>query len=286
MDEIIITERTIDVENVFRTKNPGLFKWIPGFVFGYLRRVIHEKEINEFLYRNRSEKGLDFVDAIIEGFGVNVEVKGEENIPESGRYIVASNHPLGGLDGVALMHVFGRKRKDIVFPVNDLLMFLPNLRELFIPINKHGSNSENLEIINKTFESDKMILYFPAGLVSRKQKGKITDLEWKKTIISKAKQYNRDIIPVHIEGRNSMFFYNLANFRKKIKIRANLEMLYLPDEMYKQKNKTISITIGLPIPYQMFDNRFNYGEWAEKVKQHVYKIGAGLSDQIFMVFHP
>jgi putative hemolysin len=284
MDEITITERTIDVENVFRTKNPGLFKWIPGFVFGYLKRVIHENEINEFLYRNRAEQGLEFVDAIIEGFGVNVEVKGEENIPERGRYIVASNHPLGGLDGVALMQVFGRKRKDIVFPVNDLLMFLPNLRELFIPINKHGSNSENLEIINKTFESDKMILYFPAGLVSRKQKGKIVDLEWKKTVISKAKQYGRDIIPVHIEGRNSMFFYNLASFRKKFNIKANLEMLYLPDEMYKQKNKTISIKIGSPIPYQMFDNRFNYSEWAEKIKQHVYKIGAGRTDQLSMLF--
>ena len=155
----------------------------------------------------------------------------------TGRYIIASNHPLGGLDGVALMQVMGRKRKDIVFPVNDILLYLPNLRELFIPINKHGSNNENVEIIQKTFESEKMILYFPAGLVSRKQKGGIMDLEWRKTFISKSKQYKRDIIPVHIDGRNSSFFYSLANLRKMLNIKANIEMLFLPDEMYKQKNK-------------------------------------------------
>jgi 1-acyl-sn-glycerol-3-phosphate acyltransferase len=281
MDEFKISERTIDIENVFRTKNPGLVKWIPGFVFGYLRRIIHEGEINDFLYSNRFAQGLDFVDAIIEGFGVNVKVNGLENIPGKGRYIIASNHPLGGLDGVALMQVIGSKRKDIVFPVNDILMYLPNLRELFIPINKHGSNNENVEIIQQTFESGKMILYFPAGLVSRKQKDGIMDLEWRKTFISKAKQYKRDIIPVHIEGKNSKFFYNLANLRKKLSIKANIEMLFLPDEMYRQKNKDLTIKIGKPIPYQTFDSRHNFNEWAEIVKHHVYKIGKNGIDQPF-----
>lgn len=281
MEEFKITERTIDIENVFRTKNPGLVKWIPGFVFAHLRKVIHEGEINDFLYKNREAHGLDFVDAIIEGFGVIVKVTGDENVPSTGRYIIASNHPLGGLDGVALMQVMGRKRKDIVFPVNDILLYLPNLRELFIPINKHGSNNENVEIIQKTFESEKMILYFPAGLVSRKQKGGIMDLEWRKTFISKSKQYKRDIIPVHIDGRNSSFFYSLANLRKMIKIKANIEMLFLPDEMYKQKNKIINIKIGHPIPYQTFDNKYNFNEWAEKVKKHVYNLGAKGTEQPF-----
>jgi len=273
MEGFSITERTINVEKVFRDKNPGLARWIPGFIFSYLRKVIHEQEINEFLYKNRDRNGLDFVDSIIEGFGAIVTVEGEQNIPGQGRYIVASNHPLGGLDGVALMQVVGRVRKDIIFPVNDILTYLPNLQVLFIPINKHGSNTENIRIIQETFESDKMILYFPAGLVSRKQNGVIRDLEWKKTFISKAKQYKRDILPVYIQGKNSSFFYNLANIRKKLGIGANIEMLYLPDEMYRQKNKTITIKIGKPISYSTFDNQYDFNEWAGKVKNYVYELG-------------
>jgi putative hemolysin len=275
MEDLKITQRTIDLENVFREKNPNLARLIPGFVFSYLRRVIHEKDINDFLYRNKDYKGLDFVEAIINDFGAIVKVSGEGNVPKEGRYIIASNHPLGGLDGVALMHTVGKIRKDIVFPVNDILLFLPNLKPLFIPINKHGSNTENMEIIHQTFESDKLMLYFPAGLVSRKQKGKIEDLEWKKTFVAKAKQYQRDVIPVYIDGNNSNFFYGLANWRKRLGIKANIEMLFLADEMFKQKNKTIHITFGKPIPWQSFDKRHNFKEWAEKLKYYVYSMGNG-----------
>jgi putative hemolysin len=184
---------------------------------------------------------------------------------------------LGGLDGMALMKVVGEVRKDIVFPVNDLLMNVPNLLPLFIPINKHGSNTQNMLIMNDTFASDKTILYFPAGLCSRKQKGKILDLEWKKTFITKARTYKRDIIPVHINGRNSDWFYNLAKWRKRLGIKANIEMLYLVDEMYKQNNKNISITFGKPISWTTFDNRFPDIIWAKKVKQHVYTLGSNIS---------
>ncbi|MEZ5195407.1 MAG: 1-acyl-sn-glycerol-3-phosphate acyltransferase [Bacteroidales bacterium] len=275
MEDFKITKRTIDVERVFREKSPGLARWIPGFVFSYLRRVVHESWINNFLYENRNIEGLPFVDAIISGFGANVVVKGLENIPTEGRCILASNHPLGGLDGVALMQAVGKRRSDIIFPVNDILTNLPNLQVLFIPINKHGSNSENIQIIQNTFESDKMVLYFPAGLVSRKQKGKIEDLAWKKTFIAKSVQYKRDVIPIFIKGQNSTFFYNLANFRKKLGIKANIEMLYLVDEMFKYKNKTIEIIIGQPIPYKTFDKRHNFTEWADLLKRHVYNIGSG-----------
>ena len=278
MDDFQITERTINIEQVFRDKSPGTAKWIPGFVFAYLRRVIHEKEINDFLFSNKELIGLPFVQKLITEFGVILKVSGTENILPTGRYIIAANHPLGGLDGVALMNEVGKIREDIVFPVNDLLMFLPNLQPLFIPINKHGSNTENLQVIHNTFESDKLMLYFPAGLVSRKQNGVIKDLEWKTTFISKAKKYKRDIIPCFVDGHNSNFFYNLANLRKRLKIGANIEMLYLPDEMFKQKNKTIHITFGKPVPYDTFDKRYNFAEWAQKMKAYVYAMGAGLSE--------
>jgi 1-acyl-sn-glycerol-3-phosphate acyltransferase len=278
MSESSITERTIDIENVFRQKSPNGARFIPWFVFNYLRRVIHEKEINAFLYENQHLIGVDFVDMLIGEFGARIKVSGMENLPEKGRYIIAANHPLGGLDGIALMHVVGRKRKDFLFPVNDLLLFLPTLKPLFIPINKHGSNQENLQIIDDAFRSDKLILYFPAGLVSRKQNGRIEDLEWKKTFISKAKKYKRDIIPTFIDGKNSNFFYNLANIRKKLGIKANIEMLYLTDEMFKQFDKTIHIKFGKPIPFDTFDKRHNFNDWAGIVKNYVYALGRGLED--------
>jgi len=252
-----------------------MYKLIPGFVMSYLKRVIHQDELNKALYRHRNKYGLDFIDAILDEFGLIVETKGLENLPATGRYLIASNHPLGGLDGMALMREIGRVRNDFIFPVNDLLMNLPNLRDFFIPINKHGSNAENVKLINDTFAGNALLLYFPAGLVSRKQKGKISDLEWKKTFVSKAIQFKRDIIPVHISGRNTDFFYRLANWRTRLGIKANIEMLYLVDEMLKQKDKIIKITFGKPISVELFDKRHSRAEWAAKLRAHVYAIGRG-----------
>lgn len=266
-----ITRQTIDVEGVFQSKSPKTAKMIPGFVFSYLKKVIHQEEINEFLYQHRDKSGLALVHEVVSFFKPEVTVKGIDHVPKSGKFIIASNHPLGGLDGIVLMDVVGKVRKNIVFPVNDLLMFLPQMRELFIPINKHGSNSENLKLISDTFDSEKLILYFPFGLVSRKRKGIIEDLEWKPTFVSRAKKHHRDVIPTFIEGRNSNFFYRLANLRKRLKVKANIEMLYLPNEMFKQENEKITITFGKPIPYETFDKRFNNKLWAEKVRKYIYR---------------
>lgn len=260
-----------DIEKVIAAKSKKLSKWLPSFVIRYLKRIIHQDELNAFLKKNEHAYGLDFVAAIIDQFGVEVTCEGLENIDSEKRYIIAANHPLGGLDGIALMHEAGKIRKDIQFPVNDLLMNISNLKELFIPINKHGSNMENARIIDKAFESDVMMLYFPAGLVSRKQSEGILDLEWKKTFIRKAKTYQRDIIPTHISGRNSNWFYGLAKWRKRLGIGANLEMLYLVDEMVKQKGKKIIIKFGKPIPFESFDRSKTDLMWAEEVKNIVYQ---------------
>jgi len=275
---IEIPERLIDIEALFASKNQKLLRFIPKFILSYLKRITHQEEINGYIWRNRDKIGLPFVDAILKEFGVKIEVIDKRTICDqlSGRLIVASNHPLGGLDGMALMSVLGKIRPDIVFPVNDLLMNVPGLRPLFIPINKHGRNTENAQLIDQSFASGKMILYFPAGLVSRKQringKMEIRDLEWKNTFIKKAKKYQRDIIPVYVAGRNSDWFYNLARWRKKLGIHANIEMLYLVDEMAKQFNKTITIVIGDPIPYTMFDKTRSDAQWAGWVKEKVYML--------------
>jgi len=267
----------IDVEKVFHDKSPRVASKIPQFIYNYLKKIIHQDTLNDAISRFDDQIGLEFVNSILGFMGVNITYDGLENMPAHGRYILASNHPLGGLDGLALMKVAGMVRKDIVFPVNDLLMNVPNLQPLFIPVNKHGSNSQNLILMNDTFASDKAILYFPAGLCSRKQNNKIMDLEWKKTFITKARAFKRDIIPVHINGRNSEWFYNLANWRKRLGIKINIEMLYLVDEMYKQNNKNINITFGKPISWTIFDNRFPDLVWAQKVKKHVYGIESNIS---------
>lgn len=270
--ETMPVDKFVDVEKVIASKNKKLLKWLPRFVINYLKKVIHQDFVNEILEAEKDKFGLDFIAASLKRFGVSVKVVGIENIDPEKRLIIAANHPLGGMDGIALMHVVGQVRKDIQFPVNDILMTLPNLRELFIPINKHGSNMENARIIDKTFESDAMMLFFPAGLVSRKQGGIVKDLEWKKTFIRKSRTYKRDIVPAHVSGLNSNWFYGLAKWRKKFGIKANLEMLYLVDEMWKQRGKEICITFGKPISYESFDKGKKDIEWAADVKDIVYQL--------------
>lgn len=270
-------EHFFDLDRVIAHKNQGLYKVLPRFILNYLKKIIHQDELNEIVRTNQHLFGVDFLHAALKGFGVSIKYRGLENIPAHGRWIVASNHPLGGLDGMALMWVVRKIREDIVFPVNDLLMNIPNLKDLFVPINKHGSNAGNVRKIEESFASEKAMLFFPAGLCSRKHKGNICDLEWKKSFISKAKSHKRDIIPCFINGRNSNWFYNLARLRTFLKIKANIEMLYLVDEMFKQRGKEIVITFGKPISYSIFDKKKSDLAWAQKLKSYVYTLDQNMN---------
>lgn len=266
----------IDLEKIIRSKNPRLLTLLPAFVIDYIKRVVHQEEFNEFLHRTKDDHAHDFVNAAIKNFGVHVSSKGLENIPGLGGCIIACNHPLGGLDGIAVMSEVGKIRTDIKALVNDILMNLENLSGLLIPINKHGKNAmEMVKLLDQTYASEECTIVFPAGLVSRKQKGEIQDLEWKKSFITKAIKHKRNIIPVYVDARNSNFFYNLALLRKKIRIKANVEMFYLVDEAYKQKGKSIKLIIGTPIPYSTFTKMYSDCHWAQKVKEHVYGLREG-----------
>ena len=269
------TTKPIILEQVLDDKNPLLRKMIPGFVLSYLKRIIHVDELNGYLSRHGHLQGVDFIDAVLNDMKVKLEVTGIENIPMESGCIIASNHPLGGMDGLALMLAVSKVRKDIVFPVNDILMNINNLEVLFIPINKHGSNAQNIQVINETFASNQIICYFPFGLVSRMRGKIIIDLEWKSTFVTKARRFKRDIIPTFIEGRNSNFFYYLSNIRKRLGIKANLEMLYLVDEFEKQRGQTITIHFGKPISWQELGNKHSPGEWAELIRKYVYTMGTG-----------
>ncbi|HLP10729.1 MAG TPA: 1-acyl-sn-glycerol-3-phosphate acyltransferase [Flavobacteriales bacterium] len=263
----------VDIEATLKSKNPKLYKRLPRFVINYIKRVTHEKDINEFLAVHGHKHDFEFLEAVIAYFNITLNVIGEENIRKSpGGIIYASNHPIGSIDGMALMHVLGKHRKDLKFIVNDILMAVKNLEGLFVGVNKHGKTNNLAREIDALYGSDQSILVFPAGLVSRKQKGVVRDLEWKKSFISKAKKFQRDIIPVYTHGRNSKKFYNLGVWRKRLGIKANIEMFFLIDEMFKQKDKTLTFVFGKPIPYTYFDKSHNDLEWAQIIKQQVYDL--------------
>lgn len=264
----------IDLKQVLKQKAPSAARKIPGFVVNYLIRTVHQDELNDILRRYHDKDGVAFMQELIGYFDLNLELVNAENIPAEGRYIFASNHPLGGLDGICLSAVIGgRFDGKIRYLVNDLLLYLSNLRSIFVPVNKHGAQGKkNAGLIEEAYASDNQIVTFPAGLCSRKQDGKIQDTEWKKSFIQKAVEYRRDVIPVYFEGRNSNFFYRLANLRKALGIKMNYEMIYLPDEMFKSKHKTFRIHFGNPIPWQTFDNSRKPAEWAEWVKGIVYNL--------------
>lgn len=264
--------KPIVIKNLFIKKSPSLAKKIPNFIYSYLNRVTHIDEVNYFFSTYANLKGVDFAQQVLKYLNIEVKIKNPENIPTDGRFIFASNHPLGGADGIILIALLG-KYFDLSFPVNDILLNVKNLDNIFTPINKHGAQAKSAaESLNKAFNSDRQIIIFPAGLVSRRKKGKVEDLEWKKTFITKAKSSKRDIIPVHVSGRNSNFFYNLANIRKLLGIKANIEMLYLIDEFSRHRNKTFEITFGEKISIESIDKSKSHKDWAQTIKNIVHSL--------------
>lgn len=268
-------KKWIDIKQVIQNKAPSLAGKIPGFAIDYLTRTIHQDELNDILTRYEGIEGVEFMKELILYFDLTLTLVHEENIPaDGGRYIFASNHPLGGLDGICLSAVIGdRFGGKIKYPVNDLLLFIPNLRSIFVPINKHGGQEkEAARQMDEAYASSDQIITFPAGLCSRKQKGEIMDLEWKKSFIQKAVEHKRDVVPVYFEGRNSNFFYRLANWRKRLGIRFNVEMIFLSDEVFRSKHGSYRIFFGKPIPWQQFDKSKKAIGWADWVKNIVYKL--------------
>lgn len=262
----------VDIEAILKSKNPKLLKVLPGFALRYIKRILHQDESNKSFELHRNKKGLGYVEGIISEFKINIDIQGLENIPSNGRFVFASNHPLGGLESMVFMSAISKKHKNLKFLVNDILMAVTNLKDIFLPINKHGAQArESAKLIDEMYASDNQILVYPAGLVSRKNNGIVKDLAWQKSFVSKAKTFNRDIIPVYIDAKNSKFFYRLSSFRRKIGIKANLEMFYLIDEAFKQKGNTISIYFGKPISNEILDyKKYKPAEWADRIKSQVY----------------
>jgi len=264
----------LDLDKTIKAKAPKIYNKIPRFAINWLKRKIHLNELNDILDRYSDKKGVDFAEACVGYFNLNLKVIGLEKIPDKGRFIFASNHPLGGLDGICLSAVIGKKyNKNIRFPVNDILLMIENLQNIFVPINKHGNQSRKAaSLMDEAYESDNQIITFPAGLCSRKQNGEIKDVDWRKNFVQKAIESKRDIVPVHFSAKNSNFFYRFANIRKRLGLKFNIEMLYLPDEMFKNKGQTFVITFGEPIPHTFFDKSKSAVQWAAYVKEKAYNL--------------
>ena len=269
-------EKTVDIDKVLKSKMGKNAKWVPGCLVSWLKRIIHQDEMNRYLWESRHLTGTEWLESTVDYLKTTLVVKGRENLPDpnDGRlYTFVSNHPLGGEDGVALGAVIGRHYDGrFRYLVNDLLMNLPGLAPVCIPINKTGKQSRNFPAMVETgFQSDYHMLMFPAGLCSRKKNGVIHDIPWKKTFVTKSVEYQRDVVPIHFSGENSKFFYRLANFSDRF-LPFNLAMIFLVDEMYKNVGKTFEVKIGKPIPWQTFDKSRTPSEWAQYVQDIVYHL--------------
>jgi putative hemolysin len=274
---VAVTEKTIDIDQILKDKLGAKYPFVPGFLVNWLKRIVHQDQVNAFLWESRDKTGVDWLEECVCYLDMTLKIEGKENLPspdDKRLYTFVSNHPLGGEDGVALGAVIGRHYDGrFRYLVNDLLMNLPGLAPLCIPINKTGKQGRDFPaMVEAGFKSDHHMLLFPAGLCSRKHHGVIEDIRWTKTFVSKSVEYQRDVVPIHFSGQNSNFFYRLANFSDRF-LPFNLAMLFLVDEMYKNVHKTFEIRIGKPIPWQTFDKSKTPMEWAQFVKRQVYLLG-------------
>ena len=272
-----VRQQTIDIDAILRSKMGTKACLVPRPLKNWLKHIIHQDQVNAFLWDSRDLVGTPWLQAVVGYLRMHLTVDGMENLPakDDGRlYTFVSNHPLGGIDGVALGSIIGRHYDDrFRYLVNDLLMNLPGLAPLCVPINKTGRQGRDFpQLVRSTFQSQNHVLMFPAGICSRRQDdGSIRDIPWTKTFITKSVETHRDIVPIHFSGQNSDKFYRLARFSDR-HLPFNLAMLFLVDEMYKNVDHDFRVTIGKPIAWQTFDKSRTPAQWAAWVQEQVYAL--------------
>ena len=266
MNEVFL----VDVDSLVMKLTHG--KKVPGFVLSFIKRLIHQEDFNN--YFRQGKLGTEFLEGFLDYINVKVDIIGEENIPADGRFTFASNHPLGMLETCAQAAFFSRKYNGrIAIPANDLMMSIKQVHEYLIPVNKLGGQGRELAAkLDEAFAGDKQMVYFPAGLCSRKIDGVVQDLPWKKTFITKSRATRRDIIPIWFSGQNSPRFYRIDRLRNLLKLKLNIAMLTLPSEVFKCRDKQFKMVIGKPIPWQTFTKERNDTEWAKYVRDKVYEM--------------
>ena len=265
--------KTIDIAPIIKNSDSKFLKSLPDIFIKAIAIIIRQKSLNKLFCDNSDYVGVDFPPKVLEYLNVKVDITGESNLPINGNCIFVSNHPFGLIDGLIILSIVGKKYGDLRIISNDYLKYVKNLNPITFYVNVFEKNSrQHIAKLKEVYESDLTITNFPAGIVSRIKKRKIQDGEWKKSFVKKSIENKRDIVPIKVSGRNSILFYGIYLFRQIFGIKTTLELILLPREMYKKRNKTIKVTIGKPISYKSFDNTLTYRAWAQKVKEQVYKL--------------
>ena len=273
----------INITAIVKESDSGKLKSLPGFIIKWIEKIIRQDEMNQILTKYSDCQGLDILTKITEELNIKIVVEGKENLPENSRCFFLSNHPFGFIDGLVLTKIVGDKYHVLKSIGNEVFMYVPHLRPFIAAVNVFGKNpKENITALEKIYDSDIAITHFPAGEVSRIYRGKIQDCQWHKSFITKAVTYKRNIVPFYIYGRNSHFFYFISLVRRILRIKTDIELILLPREMFRKKNKTIKVKVGKLIPYQKFDKSFSHWEWADKVRGYVYDMVHNPTDNIYL----
>ena len=263
----------IDIEKAIRESNSKLLTRIPPFAVKWILSIVKQDKINHILNKYSGYSGKDFLDKIIEEFNVTIEVEGKENLPENGKCFFVANHPYGILDGLILTHIVSEKYGRLKAIANDAFMLIPQLHPFIAAVNVYDRSSKAyVKALDHTFAMDIPITHFPAGEVSRVYNKKIQDTVWQKSFIRKAIATDRAIVPIYFYGRNSILFYTIFSLRRLFHIKANLELMLLPREIFMKRNKTVKVIIGEPIPHQMFVNSTSHLDWAQNIRSRVYSL--------------
>ena len=263
----------INVEKMITSKYPKLKnnKIIKAAIDKFSDSIIHQDEINDFVRKNSHLGSFEFVDEVLEYFNFNYTTtdKDIENIPSSGRVVIIANHPLGALDSFALIKLISKVRKDIKIIANDFLKEFSVIDSLLIHINNFQARQrrEAIEQIHNSLDQDMALIIFPSGEVSRASSTGIKDKKWHKGFLKFAYRSSSPILPVFIGGKNSKTFYSVSTINKK------LATMLLSNEMFKQRDKTIDITIGEIVPFEnIVPKGLEQGQIVELYKKQVYNL--------------
>jgi Putative hemolysin len=269
-----VAKTPLNLGELLKNSDSKNLRRLPWFMIRLFEKIICQEQMNAVINKYIDYVGVSFQPQVIKEFNIILNVRGVENLPDNSRCFFVSNHPFGVIDGLILTYYVGQKYGDLKAIGNDAFLHVPTLRPLIAAVNVYGrSSKEYISALDEVYQSDVAITHFPAGAVSRVYYGKVQDTPWQKSFVTKAISAKRDVVPFYFEGSNSRFFYFIYRLRSWLGISVNFELMLLPREMFKKRNKTISLVIGKPIPWERFNNSMTHYEWAQKVREHVYKMG-------------
>lgn len=264
----------IDVGEVLAQKLGSKARYVPRAVVRLVEKLIHQEELNGLLESNFPKRGAEFCEGVLADLDVKLEIEGQEHMPENPRCLIVSNHPLGGLDGIAMIAWLSRHYgRPVHFVVNDMLMVVDPLSDCFVPVNTVGKqNRHSAEALDSVLAGNDPVVIYPAGLVSRLgADGTVADLRWRKMAVTKAIESRRDVVPVYFDGANSPSFYKWARRRTRLGIKFNYEMVLLPREVFRARGKTFRLLVGEPLGWQTLDAANPTGQ-AEALRSLVYSL--------------